>query len=228
MHIPNILGESVAVPGKEHKFVIKTHAVEGQTYLFHCPECGTYGSQKADKADVLLSWDCPKCAAKVYFKARKETTEPSESTESSESTETTAPPKTTEIPATPEPPKKKKKTHPFKSASDPNSAVLTWGSFLSRGKHILAPGEHFIGRKDPASVSAVMINDKYASTRSVSIDVLPIDEQNSGFLYKMTVHKATNPVYHNNKEMSVGSSIYLEYGDIIILGKTKFTFNKGK
>lgn len=207
--VPTILGEPVAVPGKKHKFLIKTKAVEGQVYLFHCPQCGTYDVQEAGEAGKLLEWDCPKCAAKIYFQAKKEASE-APSTKKTKETKKSGP------------------THQFKSASDSTYAVLTWGSFLSRGKFTLVPGEHFIGRKDPASVSAIMVNDKYASTRSVSIDVVPVDDQNTGLLYKLTVHKATNPVYHNNKELAVGNSVYLEYGDIIILGKTKFTFNKGK
>ena len=224
--VPTILGEPVAVPGKKNKFLIKKKAVEGQEYLFRCPQCGTYRVQEAGEAGKLLEWDCPKCAAKIYYQSKAPETPSTDNGNAEESVDTSELQETSKKNS-----KKTKKsgpTHPFASASDPNHAVLTWGSFLSRGKYILAPGEHFIGRKDPTSVSAVMVNDKYASTRSVSIDVVPVDEKHSGFLYKMTVHKATNPVYHNSKELAVGNSVYLEYGDIIIIGKTKLTFNKGK
>ncbi len=221
---PTLLGELSEVQGKEHYYAItKNKAVEGQIYLFHCPECGNYGLQKATITPKPLNlWKCPKCEVKVYFQASKVTSE--------QAPEAPEVPEVPEAPQAPEAPKKQPSgpTHKFKTASDPNAAILNWGNFLLKNKYQLTPGEHIIGRKDPLQKSTLMINDKYASSRSIRIDVIPVDENQSGFLYKLTVLKATNPVYHNNKELAEGSGLYLEYGDRIIIGKTQLTFNKGK
>lgn len=227
-NIPVILGEAIAVPNKEHRFVIKQPAVEGKQYLFRCPECGTYGVQEASKADVLLHWKCPKCNVRVYFKAQPPAPVVADDhTTSAEKVPNVEPTIKKEEPVE-EKSVEDTLTHNFSTAKEPHPAVLTWGRFLSRNKYVLIPGEHFIGRKDPVKNSSVMINDPYASARSVSIEVRPAGDNLSGFLYKLIVHKAFNPVYHNNKEIAVGNSVYLEYGDIIVLGQTKFTFNKGK
>lgn len=220
---PTLLGELTVVPGKEHNYAItKNKAVEGQVYLFHCPECGNYGLQKATIVPKPLNlWKCPKCEVKVFFQTSKVASE--------QEPETPKDP-VSEAPASEKPKEKKPSlpTHKFATASNPDAAILNWGGFLLKNKYQLTPGEHIIGRKDPVKKSSLMINDKYASSRSIRIDVIPVDENQSGFLYKLTVLKATNPVYHNNKELAEGSGLYLEYGDIIILGKTQLTFNKGK
>lgn len=231
---PTLLGELTVVPGKEHNYAImKNKAVEGQIYLFHCPECGTYGLQKATIGPKPLNlWKCPKCPVKVFFQTVSQAPVSEAPKDPQQPSFPQAP--VSEAPASEKEAEQKKEKHPsvpthkFQTASDSTAAILTWAGFLLKNKYQLTPGEHIIGRKDPVKQSSLMINDKYASSRSIRIDVTPVDENQSGFLYKLTVLKATNPVYHNSRELAEGSSLYLEYGDIIILGKTQLTFNKGK
>lgn len=85
-------------------------------------------------------------------------------------------------------------------------------------------GQNTIGRYDESLRCDIEIhNDAYASRRSVVIDVI---KKGDGYLYRMSVLKAANPVMHNNKPLTVGEVVYLNYGDSIQLGKTKFNFEK--
>ena len=59
------------------------------------------------------------------------------------------------------------------------------------------------------------------SRRSILIEVAQAPK---GFTYKLTVKKCTNPVLINGKEQEVGNSIYLNYGDTILVGNTTLTF----
>ncbi len=94
---------------------------------------------------------------------------------------------------------------------------LVLGRFIGKKKYPLYKGIHYIGREDDENKSDFEITDKYASGRSLRIDV---NENGGSLVYKMTVERATNPVYHNNKELKVGDVVYLTYGDTIKLGKT--------
>lgn len=88
----------------------------------------------------------------------------------------------------------------------------------------LGIGKHVIGRYDESEISDISIkNDNAMSRRSIRIDVDPTEK---GFVFKLTVLKATNPVLHNNTPLVNGESILLNFGDTIILGKTKFRFDK--
>jgi len=85
-------------------------------------------------------------------------------------------------------------------------------------------GQNTVGRYDEELHSDIEIKgDTYASRRSVVIEV--IDKQ-PGYLFKMTVLRAANPVMHNNKPLIVGESVYLNFGDSIKLGNTTFNFDK--
>jgi len=84
--------------------------------------------------------------------------------------------------------------------------------------------QNTVGRYDEELHSDIEIKgDTYASRRSVVIEV--IDKQ-PGYLFKMTVLRAANPVMHNNKPLIVGESVYLNFGDSIKLGNTTFNFDK--
>ena len=43
---------------------------------------------------------------------------------------------------------------------------------------------------------------------------------------KLTVLKATNPVLHNETRLYDGESVSLNFGDVIVMGRTKFRFDK--
>jgi pSer/pThr/pTyr-binding forkhead associated (FHA) protein len=109
-----------------------------------------------------------------------------------------------------------------KSASQ-DLGEFVWGGFFSRKHFALRPGSIYIGRKDEDERSDLQLTDKYVSRRSVKLDVIPSDK---GYLFKMTVEHASNPVYVNSTEVAVNNSIYLNYDDVITLGKTKLVFKK--
>lgn len=90
----------------------------------------------------------------------------------------------------------------------------------------LPVGKHTIGRYDNNEKSEIMVaNDSSMSRRSVEIDV---SNTGNGLRFKMTVLKATNPVLHNNQALTAGEAVSLNFGDSIILGKTKFRFEMDK
>lgn len=86
-------------------------------------------------------------------------------------------------------------------------------------------GMNTIGRKDDELPSDICFDhDDSMSRRSVSIEVIQKDEK--GFLFKMKVLRAANPVLHNEKPLVEGEVIYLNYGDTIVLGRTKLIFER--
>lgn len=113
---------------------------------------------------------------------------------------------------------------------DGDSIQLTKGklTLLRKGwlnkDYPLGLGSHTIGRFDSELMSDISIkNDSSMSRRSIKIDVV---QSPKGFMFKLTVLKATNPVLHNNVALTTGETICLNFGDIIILGKTRFRFDK--
>ena len=79
-------------------------------------------------------------------------------------------------------------------------------------------------RFDSDQMSDISIkNDSSMSRRSIKIDVV---QSPKGFIFKLTVLKATNPVLHNNVALSTGETVSLNFGDNIVLGKTRFRFDK--
>lgn len=81
-----------------------------------------------------------------------------------------------------------------------------------------------VGRWDESEMSDIAIkNDSSISRRSVKIDVIP---SISGGEFRLTVLKCANPVLVNSTPLAAGEVISLNGGDTIILGKTKFRFEK--
>lgn len=120
------------------------------------------------------------------------------------------------------------KTHVV--SADTDSIILTKGklTLLRKGwinkDYPLGLGSHTIGRYDSDLMSDISIkNDSSMSRRSIKIDVV---QSPKGFLFKLTVLKATNPVLHNNVPLSTNETVSLNFGDSIVLGKTKFRFDK--
>lgn len=100
---------------------------------------------------------------------------------------------------------------------------LVVGRFPTKKEYALSKGVHYVGRFDDTQLSDFQIKDEYASSRSVRIDV----NGNGGCLiYKLTVERATNPVFHNSRELTVGDVVYLSYGDTLKLGKTFIRIQK--
>lgn len=88
----------------------------------------------------------------------------------------------------------------------------------------LRVGLNVIGRTDRDTPSDIMLDDQYASRRSVEIEV-EVGER-GGFFFRFRVRKATNPVLVNNRRIEPGCEILLNYGDIITIGQTKLRFDK--
>lgn len=115
-------------------------------------------------------------------------------------------------------------------SADEDSIMLTKGKLILLRKgwinkdYPLGLGSHTIGRYDSDQMSDISIkNDSSMSRRSIKIDVV---RSPKGFLFKLTVLKATNPVLHNNVPLSANETVSLNFGDSIVLGKTKFRFDK--
>lgn len=88
----------------------------------------------------------------------------------------------------------------------------------------LGLGQNVVGRYDEEDMPDIAVKkDNTVSRRSVRITV---EQTIKGYTFKLTVLKATNPVLHNNLPLSIGESISLNFGDTLILGKTKFRFEK--
>ena len=100
---------------------------------------------------------------------------------------------------------------------------LVLGRFLGKKEYELTKGIHYVGRFDTDNNSDFAIKDKFASSRSIRIDV---NENGGSLVYRMTIERAMNPVYHNNRELTVGDIVYLTYGDTLKLGKTLIKIEK--
>lgn len=116
-----------------------------------------------------------------------------------------------------------KKTMPHMNLKKQWPMKLVSGQLLGKKEYVLSKGMHYVGRMDNCNPSDFEIKDKYASCRSVRIDV---NENGGTLVYRLTVERATNPVYHNNRELTVGDIIYLTYGDTLKLGKTLIKVQK--
>ena len=64
--------------------------------------------------------------------------------------------------------------------------------------------------------------DETMSRRSIAII---IEEEDGIFDFKLRVLNATNKVKVNDKIIKEGAEVYLEFGDLIMLGNSKFKFD---
>lgn len=213
----SILGQPVKAPGDNRLYVIKQRAKVGELYQMVCPECGFAMVKKIIK-EGRQRWDCPQCQAILGFAAV--------ATEANQATPKAEKPKAEKAKV-----EKEKHEAPNKPTTKLDKSALqdmgelVWGSFFSRKHFALHPGSILIGRRDGQEPSELQLNDNYVSRRSVVLDVIPTDK---GYLFKLAVRNASNPVYVNGSEILVGNSIYLNYDDVILMGKTKLTFKKSK
>ena len=99
--------------------------------------------------------------------------------------------------------------------------MLEWGGMWSKKRYVLQEGENWIGRFDNMKTSHVMVNDDFMSRRSACIEVV---SQKGAYSFKFTVYKTLNPVKVNGRELVQNQSVYLNYNDYIVMGKTTFTF----
>lgn len=99
---------------------------------------------------------------------------------------------------------------------------ITWFG-LRNQRFQLYEGTTTIGRYDEDDTSDIMIRgDETMSRKSVAII---IEEEDGIFDYKLKVLNATNKVKVNDQRVKEGSGVYLDFGDIIMLGNSKFKFD---
>lgn len=99
---------------------------------------------------------------------------------------------------------------------------ITWFG-LKNQRFQLYEGTTTIGRYDEDDTSDIMIRgDDTMSRRSVAII---IEEEDGVFDYKLKVLNALNKVKVNDQRIKEGSVVYLDFGDIIMLGNSKFKFD---
>lgn len=99
---------------------------------------------------------------------------------------------------------------------------ITWFG-LKNQRFRLYEGTTTVGRYDEDSMSDIMIRgDETMSRKSVAII---IEEVDGVFDYKMKVLNATNKVKVNDQRIKEGAEVYLDFGDIIMLGNSKFKFD---
>lgn len=90
-------------------------------------------------------------------------------------------------------------------------------------KFQLYEGTTTVGRFDEDTPSDISIRgDETMSRRSIAII---IEEEDGIFDFKLRVLNATNKVKVNDKMIKEGAEVYLEFGDLIMLGNSKFKFD---
>lgn len=203
---------------KEHFYAFAQRVPVGALCKIVCPECSFSLVEKTSKIGNY-KWVCPHCNTIVGFVV----VNPEQVEEQKEQPNQDA--SIEEAVCSKEEKEKTSKPHTKVIEKDIlcNLGELTWGVFFSRKHYPLRVGTIYIGRKDDGEPSDLQLEDSYVSRRSALLEVLSSDK---GFLFKLTVKHASNPVYVNSSEISVGNSIYLNYGDVLIFGKTKITFKK--
>lgn len=83
-------------------------------------------------------------------------------------------------------------------------------------------GVTIIGRTDATAISDINVpGDSAMSRRSAQIEIV---NQPSGAVFFFKVRKAANPVYVNDRELAPGEAVELNFGDRIVMGRTKMLF----
>ena len=200
---------------KEHFYAFAQRVPIGALCKIVCPECSFSLVEKTSKIGNY-KWVCPHCNTIVGFVV----VNPEQVEEQKEQLNQDA---SIEEPVGSKEESPKPHTKKIDNENLCNLGELAWGGFFSRKHYPLRVGTIYIGRKDDGEPSDLQLEDSYVSRRSALLEVLSSDK---GFLFKLTVKHASNPVYVNSSEISVGNSIYLNYGDVLIFGKTKMTFKK--
>lgn len=207
------IGMPIPVRELPNVFVIKENPIVGNLYRITCPTCG-FGIVKKINMSGIQKWVCPQCGSSVSYKsidARVKVIK-----EDKQKIE----PVTGKV-GNPEEASTESLGHGSR-----NIGMLEWGSIFRKKRIKLHLGTVIIGRHDEDQPSDIQIDDDFVSRRSATIDVSL--EEEKGYFFKFTVHKATNPVLVNGNELAEGQSIYLAYDDVITMGKTNLTFKKSR
>ena len=192
------------VTGKEkYQYRISETIEVGQAFSYCCPngDCCRGISKVASRVGDYVA-TCPQCGCKVAYKAIESGGQQSGQQSSSND--------------------HKEVTEIFSITQDNCSGCLRWRRYGVWKLEDLRLGITTVGRKDKDEPSDVMIDDPTVSARSLEIEVEKSDQ--AGYTFQARIKRATNPVYINQRQYSVGDSIFLNDGDIIKIGKTILTF----
>lgn len=181
---------------KQGIYVIKSKPAIGTPYFAKCPVCGK-------EVDIVATEEKPQqvkcsCNAVVAFVGKKAEKKTEEDVLETVPTEKIS--------------KRKKNMR---------RGIVQWGTWPFQQSYLLEEGNNFIGREDETEKSDIQLKDAYVSRQSLNIEVLLSE---SGYLFKLHVCKATNPVYVNGVEHGEGTFVFLNDGDTLRLGKTKLRF----
>ena len=177
-------------------YVVKEPATAGVKNKFACPECGEWVIVNAPKAGKFYA-KCTHCGTPTAVRVEEKSEQ--------------------------ETGKAKAKKHTRNASPDKevDRGQLIWGGFFHRKRHELRNGATVLGRNDSEEPSDLMFEDQTMSCRSV---LLEVDGKDGSC--KLSVMRATNPVYVNGVNYPEGSSIYLNFGDMLKMGRTTIVYNK--
>lgn len=180
------------------------------TIIVTCPDCHKQMRMKNPAVPGMYKLSCPFCGKDFPVKivGKKEEKKVAE--------------KPVEKPAA-EPEHRPTKPLVMKSGGH-GCLVMKRGKLLSDRRYDLKEAVTTVGRSDSSLPSDISIdNDPTMSRRSVCITM---EMRQEVPLYKLTVLNATNKVVCNGRGLDKGDSVYLSFGDVIVLGKTTFSFEK--
>lgn len=234
----------LGIPKKVGKaYLVKDHALVGLIYTIVCPQCHKHLLVKAASSRTQKK-TCSDCGAEIYFPAKarpvhqeapKERKNVKEEENGCNPTHKYNPSHKVvvdnETSKTVHDEDRETKENVDNSGNSgtvkfgtPNAKIV-WGSIFNRKTfEIRVLGEYYIGRDDDELKSDIVIKDDYVSRQSVLLEVIP--KGGKECLYKITVKHASNPVLVNGKEIAIGESAYLNYGDTILVGNTTLTFKR--
>lgn len=187
-----LLGEPKLMFEDDNIYVISELAEEGKTYSFVCPHCHSVFLDSTLKEEVKMT-KCPDCDTYICYSSRGKKI-------SSTLSRTKA------------------------LTSDQHSdqeGMLVWKEDEQICKRPLNIGQTIIGRQDEKEQSDISLTDATASRRSVKI-VVSKGKRSGKYTFKLEVLRTTNAVYVNKNALYAKSSIYLNNGDKIKVGKTVF------
>lgn len=212
------------------KYAVRNRAIVGKVYTIICPECQEVLLVKAVSA-VRYKKTCKKCGTSVSYMGKDAVKNEAPKEVPTENFGKTQKYGSNTQAHDSQGSNRRNSNHERGSnettkTGKPN-AKLTWGGIFNKNSYVFKRiGEHYLGRDDDEIRSDISIHDDYVSRRSVVINVIPKGGKDCG--YKLTVKNATNPVLVNGQAIEVGESIYLNYGDTILVGNTTLSFKQNK
>lgn len=189
-----LLGEPKRMFEDDNIYVISELAVKDKMYSFVCPHCHTVFADSIQTDEVKMT-KCPDCDTYICFSSRgKKVTSTLMRTRAITSNHNSC-----------------------------QEGVSVWKEGNQVKKKVLTVGQTTIGRQDDETPSDISLTDETASRRSIKI-VVTKGKKSGNYTFKLEVLRTTNAIYINKNALYSKSSIYLNNGDRIKVGKTILTF----